>query len=311
MNGVKIKLLFMISKHGNIFDLLREFYEKKITKDIFDVVGIYYVDDDKYISYNNENNIQFDYIILSTKYFYEIRKFILKKYKYIYKEQILDGNIFSIQGLSIKDFFMDKKVIGFMEAIPKTPIGIIKDSTCLSLERIYMGPGKMVSLGKRSYLVDTKIVGSGKISIANWSSIARETIFEIGLNHNHNYNFITSYDFSSIYLDHKQSNKNIKQSSIHIGSDVWIGYGVHIKSPNEKKLSIGDGSVIAADSVIIKDVPPYAIVGGNPAQIIKYRFNDNIIDKLLSIKWWNWDEDLIFEIFNKYNDVNKFITDFS
>jgi len=53
-------------------------------------------------------------------------------------------------------------------------------------------------------------------------------------------------------------------------------------------VTIGDGAVIAANSHVVKDVPPYAIVGGNPAQIIKYRFKPSIIKKLLKIKWWNW-----------------------
>lgn len=70
-----------------------------------------------------------------------------------------------------------------------------------------------------------------------------------------------------------------------IGNDVWIGYDSLIM-PGVK---IGDGVIIAARSVVVKDIPPYTIVGGNPAQPIKQRFTDAEIEILLSISWWNWD----------------------
>ena len=70
-----------------------------------------------------------------------------------------------------------------------------------------------------------------------------------------------------------------------IGNDVWIGYKAVIM-PGVK---IGDGAIIASKSVVIKDVYPYTIVGGNPAKEIKKRFEDNVIDSLLEIAWWNWD----------------------
>lgn len=70
-----------------------------------------------------------------------------------------------------------------------------------------------------------------------------------------------------------------------IGNDVWIGDGVFIKSG----VVIGDGAVIGANAVITKDVPPYAIVAGVPARIIKYRFENEIIQNLKKIQWWNYD----------------------
>ncbi len=70
-----------------------------------------------------------------------------------------------------------------------------------------------------------------------------------------------------------------------IGNDVWIGYEATIM-PGVK---IGDGAIIAAKSVVVKDVAPYTIVGGNPASLVRQRFSDEIIKTLLEIAWWDWD----------------------
>lgn len=70
---------------------------------------------------------------------------------------------------------------------------------------------------------------------------------------------------------------------VSIGNDVWIGYGAKIMSG----ISIGNGAIVAAGAVVTKDVPPYAIVGGVPAHIIRYRFEQQIIDRLQNLKWWD------------------------
>ncbi|MBG0761633.1 hypothetical protein BOO22_19695 [Vibrio cidicii] len=85
-------------------------------------------------------------------------------------------------------------------------------------------------------------------------------------------------------IEHLTNLKKIK-----IGNDVWIGANV-ILLPG---VSIGDGAVIAAGAVVSKDVPPYAIVGGVPAKLIKYRFEPEVIDGLLASKWWEWEDDKI------------------
>lgn len=73
---------------------------------------------------------------------------------------------------------------------------------------------------------------------------------------------------------------------VTIGNDVWLAYGVTIVSG----VTIGDGAVVAASSHVVKDVAPYSIVGGNPAKAIRKRFNESQIEKLLAIKWWDWDD---------------------
>lgn len=74
-----------------------------------------------------------------------------------------------------------------------------------------------------------------------------------------------------------------------VGNDVWIGYEATIMPG----VQIGDGAIIATKSVVVSNVPPYAIVGGNPAKLIRKRFNDDVINTLLEIGWWNWDVEKI------------------
>ncbi len=88
-----------------------------------------------------------------------------------------------------------------------------------------------------------------------------------------------------------------------VGNDVWIGDGVIINSG----VKIGDGAVVGSGAVVTKDIPPYAIVAGNPAKIIRYRFTDDEIQELLKIKWWDRDIIWIQEKIKNFDDVSKFI----
>jgi len=85
-----------------------------------------------------------------------------------------------------------------------------------------------------------------------------------------------------------------------IANDVWIGYAATIM-PSVK---IGNGAIIATKSVVTKDVPDYAIVGGNPAKVIRYRFEKETIDALLKIAWWNWSAEKITEHLDAITHAN-------
>lgn len=97
-----------------------------------------------------------------------------------------------------------------------------------------------------------------------------------------------------------------KSISVLIGNDVWIGFGALIM----EGVRIGDGAIIGAGAIVTKDVPPYAIVVGSPARIIKYRFSNSEIEKLTRLKWWDKDFKWIqknYEHFRNINNLDKLL----
>lgn len=99
-----------------------------------------------------------------------------------------------------------------------------------------------------------------------------------------------------------------KDVPVVIGNDVWIGQNVFIIGG----VTIGDGAVVLAGAVVTKDVPPYAIVGGVPAKVIKYRYSQEDIDFLLATAWWNWPIDEIrknVDLFSNIESLKKYYAD--
>ncbi|WP_339753582.1 CatB-related O-acetyltransferase [Algoriphagus aquimarinus] len=111
---------------------------------------------------------------------------------------------------------------------------------------------------------------------------------------NHLTDSISTYPFAIFGNGWEKSMKGKSypnKGDLVIGNDVWIGHNATIMAG----VKIGDGAIIATNSTVVKDVEPYSIVGGNPALEIKKRFPMETIDKLLELKWWDWDMDKITE----------------
>jgi len=161
--------------------------------------------------------------------------------------------------------------------------------------------------GRHSYGPEPEIIGVPCLSIGskigNFCSIASglKLIF-LGT---HMTNWVSTYPFRIMWGMDCPLNDLPSTSPIIIGNDVWIATNVKIK----QGVKIGDGAVIAMESFVTKDVPPYAIVGGHPAQVINYRFSKEQISELLNIAWWNWEDDEIREIVPLLAsaDIDRFI----
>lgn len=133
-----------------------------------------------------------------------------------------------------------------------------------------------------------------KLIIGKFCAIASGVEFVMN-GANHRMNSVTTYPFNIIGHGWEKSTPALEdlpfKGDTVVGNDVWIGQQVTIMPG----VNIGDGAIIAANSVVTKDVPPYHIVGGNPSRILKRRFDEELIDYLLEIKWWEWPAEKIFQ----------------
>jgi acetyltransferase-like isoleucine patch superfamily enzyme len=131
------------------------------------------------------------------------------------------------------------------------------------------------------------------VKLGKYNSIGRDCNFFLHANHRADWITTTSQLWGPVTPEIAEMHMNMGhptcKGNIHVGSDVWIG----AKSTIMSGVTIGDGAIIGSTSTVAKDVPPYAIVVGNPARVVKYRFTQAQIDGLLQIQWWNWDEEKI------------------
>ncbi|MGN6586324.1 MAG: CatB-related O-acetyltransferase [Solirubrobacterales bacterium] len=130
-----------------------------------------------------------------------------------------------------------------------------------------------------------------ELEIGSFCSIAdRVTVF---LGGNHRVDWVTTYPFPAFAERWKGaaeiSGHPRTNGDVTIGSDVWVGSNVTIMSG----VTIGDGAALAANSTVTRDVEPYAIVAGNPARLVRHRFDPRTVERLLAVAWWDWSDERI------------------
>ncbi|MEY8759774.1 CatB-related O-acetyltransferase [Chryseobacterium sp. MD-1] len=138
------------------------------------------------------------------------------------------------------------------------------------------------------------------LNIGSFCSIAKGVKFILG--GNHHYNFISTYPFKAYFKNEEEA---FSKGNISLKDDVWVGTDCLILSG----VTLEQGCVVAAGSVVTKSFPPYSIIGGNPARVIKKRFNDEVIEELLQLDFNNLNKDFITENINAFynKDINTVI----
>lgn len=136
-------------------------------------------------------------------------------------------------------------------------------------------------------------INNDRLIIGKYCSIAcgAKFMFTSG---NHKMSSLSNYPFPIFYEEWGLNIANVTEAwdnkgDIVIGNDVWIGYEAVIM----QGVHIGDGAIIGTRAVVTKDVPPYTIVGGVPAKEIGKRFSEDVIEKLIELQWWDWDDETV------------------
>ena len=297
----------------DMFAKLKPFYDQQIQRGNLDIVayavieqnGINYVaSDDKRAEVNDILDVQLA-IISSHINFYKRMKFL--EAQGFLRNRIIDGRVFQVPELNFPRLLAEG-----------VAYGVIEDANSFKIQNIGIYPqmytfknnGSTFFLDTKSYISENATIErNGNILVGKFSALSWNILFEFELNIGHNKANISQYSrFGFDWHYPKEFMSPQGKGTILIGNDVWIGRGCILKCTNPNKpLVIGDGAIVASDSVVVKNVPPYAIVGGNPAKIIKYRFEPHVIESLLRIKWWDWSLDKIHDNFKYFNDIDKFI----
>ena len=294
----------------DLYPILKPYYEQEVRRGNLEIVAFAVIENKSITLVDAAGNpikiddsTQFQLAIISSRNdFYNRMKFL--EAQGCPRNRIIDGRVFQIPNLDFPRLLNEGVAYG---TFGKNFFGELSYSV---YPKVCTNGGTYFLLGTKSYIASAVLDGNGIISVDNFSSLAWSITFELGLNADHNKKNVGQYGWT--HFDWTVSSNFFSPQGvcrINIGSDVWIGRGCILKSTNPNKpLVIGDGAIIASDSVVVKNVPPYAIVGGNPAKIIKFRFSEDVIESLLRIKWWDWSLDKIHDNFKYFNDIEKFIS---
>lgn len=182
----------------------------------------------------------------------------------------------------------------FLKNIVKNPNIIVGDYT-------YYDDFENVENFEKNVKYHFDFVGD-KLIIGKFCMIASDVKFIMN-GANHLTNAVTTYPFAIFgqgWGKAMEGKQYPQKGDIHIGNDVWIGYNAIIMAG----VTIGDGAIIATNATVIKDVAPYSIVGGNPATEIKKRFSKDVIERLLKLKWWDWEIEKITRNVQNLTDVD-------
>ena len=296
----------------DMFAQLQPLYNQAVQRGILDIIAYVEIKDDDFIIYNadgkaiGDNWLDVDIAIISSlSRFYERMKFL--ESQGFPRNRIIDGRVFQIPNLDFPRLLAEGVAHGILE----TNSLVWENFLPINYPRLYRikNTCSIISMGQKSYINKAQLEGNGYISSDKFSSIAWNVLFTMGQNGDHNYHNVNNYGMLHLgWAFPQEFLPSQDMCKILIGNDVWIGRGCILKCTNPNKpLIIGDGAVVASDSVVVKNVPPYAIVGGNPAKIIKYRFPPHVIEALQLIKWWDWSIDKIHDNFKYFNDIDKFI----
>jgi virginiamycin A acetyltransferase len=163
--------------------------------------------------------------------------------------------------------------------------------------------GNPLKLGSHSYTGSITNSYNSAINVGKYTSIADGLRITTGQHPPVEHpECVSSYPFheKENHLDYWPC---MNGATINIGSDVWIGEGVTILGA----FNIGHGAIIGSKAVIAKDIPPYALAVGNPIVIKRFRFEQEVIDKLLKIAWWDWPYEEIVKAVPYMKDINQFL----
>jgi len=164
-----------------------------------------------------------------------------------------------------------------------------------------------VTIGRGTYGVNRNTIQGlspdAPVTIGNFCSFGQETL--IFSKADHALNLPSTFPLRTLLLHPERGDQDaVTKGAVSIGHDVWVGARAMILSG----VTIGNGAVIGAGALVTKNVPPYAIVAGNPAQLVRYRFTEHQIEALQHIAWWNWTDTKIRDYeAHLYGDIDAFI----